>query len=936
MKIKKFLGKDDIKKDMCFLTNYFENNRKSIEEVFLFDPSNKYKYLHEYIDKLNLEDSALFKFKVCYEIKGLKVTYHKDGISTPCSKMSELVQLIDKTIKQDVIIENDNRTDLSNIVQQLIYLSVPLDNVRVMTRREINDADKINRFNQNSNELLQEVNYAYENIQRLELDSNFSKTRDNITKSFEIIQENIKIVQDTTLKVAVAASKKSGKSVIVNSMLEQEIAPTSLELATPNNCIYSLSNDSKYHLNDKSFETKKDIYDAIEKEFKEAQMNSRENFTLPEMDIRYVPNNDNFAKYKIYDTPGPDLAGAIGHTNAAKKAMQEVDVVIFAIDYTKYLTDSEEKYLKEVKEIFNNNGKFYSLIFTVNKIDQCYTSKDGNKSIIRILDFIRSKIIAIDEKFKDCIIMGTSSLIYFNCIEAMDIPCCREFLLENNDIKGATFENCMDSIDDNKNFNNKEISNYNTILKFLGDQVGNMRRFNKIKNISIDTIKEFSGMPSLLNYVYYVAENKARDEKINSCMSKIDIEYTKIKNTLNIDELKKSILENLGRLEVIKSILNDFSEEVQNVFTLENNLKVVESLQDTNIQYYGSLKDFLKKNPELSKGDNFYKFHKFIEKGIFNQIDESFDQIQITEEIVNNQFKTELRRSIDKAFNDYNKFYEEDGDIKNKSGKVISKDQLMKCINHEINNISKLIANNIQDTLNRNTSDSNKYLEDYKNFLETILEYIIHSQMKGIIKKYQEKLKKDNIDFNIAVPSFKVSFEAVSISKIALKINIPSLNKMFENFISDSEKDRIFRGGIGFMDLIDKIFGNTKNVILFDFNKFYGQEMKNILELAILKTNFQLQYKSDIDKFEKNISNYLDKIESQRKYYIGSVNETLENIGIIFNEDSIELEKKVQYANSKKTFFENVKLLSKGYFCIWEGIIRNDVEYSNNNDEVHI
>ena len=457
MKIKKFLGKDDIKKDMCFLTNYFENNRKSIEEVFLFDPSNKYKYLHEYIDKLNLEDSALFKFKVCYEIKGLKVTYHKDGISTPCSKMSELVQLIDKTIKQDVIIENDNRTDLSNIVQQLIYLSVPLDNVRVMTRREINDADKINRFNQNSNELLQEVNYAYENIQRLELDSNFSKTRDNITKSFEIIQENIKIVQDTTLKVAVAASKKSGKSVIVNSMLEQEIAPTSLELATPNNCIYSLSNDSKYHLNDKSFETKKDIYDAIEKEFKEAQMNSRENFTLPEMDIRYVPNNDNFAKYKIYDTPGPDLAGAIGHTNAAKKAMQEVDVVIFAIDYTKYLTDSEEKYLKEVKEIFNNNGKFYSLIFTVNKIDQCYTSKDGNKSIIRILDFIRSKIIAIDEKFKDCIIMGTSSLIYFNCIEAMDIPCCREFLLENNDIKGATFENCMDSIDDNKNFNNKEI-----------------------------------------------------------------------------------------------------------------------------------------------------------------------------------------------------------------------------------------------------------------------------------------------------------------------------------------------------------------------------------------------------------------------------------------------------------------------------------------------
>ena len=43
------------------------------------------------------------------------------------------------------------------------------------------------------------------------------------------------------LKFAVAASKKAGKSVIVNCFLGEEIAPTSTELATPNNCFYKKS-----------------------------------------------------------------------------------------------------------------------------------------------------------------------------------------------------------------------------------------------------------------------------------------------------------------------------------------------------------------------------------------------------------------------------------------------------------------------------------------------------------------------------------------------------------------------------------------------------------------------------------------------------------------------------------------------------------------------
>lgn len=64
------------------------------------------------------------------------------------------------------------------------------------------------------------------------------------------------------------------------------------------------------------------------------------------MTIQYPTTGNNFESYTIFDTPGPDFAADDNHARAAREAMKVCDVAIFAIDFTKYLTDTEKNIWK--------------------------------------------------------------------------------------------------------------------------------------------------------------------------------------------------------------------------------------------------------------------------------------------------------------------------------------------------------------------------------------------------------------------------------------------------------------------------------------------------------------------------------------------------------------------------------------------------------------
>lgn len=557
----------DISSDIAEIREKLAQNPQT---VFVYSGEGT---LYDYIDALSpkkngLNNVELYQFKICYERKDLKLTYTSRNGQYTCSidSMGRLINELDGQNNCRIIVEDDDRLQLSFIVQQLIYIEYPLETVDILLRKEERDADKTQRFMQNVNELMQNCSDAYARLQQMLYDAECEpdsptkadriKDMTNALKSCCDIQKQIQKALDVKLKLAVAASKKAGKSMIVNCFLGKEIAPTSTELATPNNCIYTKSMDGLYHLQleggpVRDFKTSEEVYDVIDKEFHKAQNDPATRFSLPDMHIKYVTQENNFSSYTIYDTAGPDAAGT-NHAKAAHEAMQKCDVAVFAIDYAKYLTDSEEKYLHEIKELFASQHKFHSLIFALNKIDVRYTDVKATKSFIKSVDFLKTRLASIDDAYQDCIIFPTCSLEYFYALEAEQAGVTElsaEHPITTDQMKKLQFERCDVAA-----------------LNWLYNHAGFLEYCHGIQAFSYDVFHKDSGMPALMNYVSYVARSKARDEIVNNITFEIAAQQTRMQSVLNtISNLNALINADDKKIGEITSIIHNYADTVDSI-----------------------------------------------------------------------------------------------------------------------------------------------------------------------------------------------------------------------------------------------------------------------------------------------------------------------------------------------------------------------------------
>lgn len=533
--------------------------------------------LYDYIDALydkgrGLDAEYLYKFKVCYEKKDLQVSYYaRSGKrSRVITSMSSLVNELDGKNSCKIVVENNDRVQLAFIVQQLIFIEYPLEKIDILLRKEEKDADKTKRFMKNVNKLLsgcetaiKQLNTLGEKVKSEMDDENPTKKErlkdiDDALSSCTSIKSQILKAIDVELKFAVAASKKAGKSVIVNCFLGEQIAPTSTELATPNNCVYKKSPDNKYHLlleGDVQYEydTREEIYDVINGHFRAAQNNKEQGFALPDMHIGYVTDENNFSSYTIFDTAGPDAAGT-AHATVAENAMQRCDVAVFAIDYSKYLTTSEEEYLRRVKEMFTAQNKFHSLIFALNKIDVRYTDTESPKSFVMSVDFLKTRLAKIDEAYKDCIIFPTCSLEYFSAIEAEKAGITEldaEYNLPIGEMKRIKFAH-------------KDVP----ALAWLHTHSENLEYYHGIQTISYDIFKKDSGMPALMSYVSYIAQSKARDEIVNNVTFEIDTQKMKIQSVLDhIANIEALINADDEQIKKISDIISEYTGAVEKILS---------------------------------------------------------------------------------------------------------------------------------------------------------------------------------------------------------------------------------------------------------------------------------------------------------------------------------------------------------------------------------
>ncbi len=532
--------------------------------------------LYDYIENLNdkgrgLDDVYLYKFKVCYERKDLQISFSTITEKRPrhITSMSALLGELDGKNPCRIVVENDDRVQLAFIMQQLIFVDYPVEKVDILIKSEARDAKKIKRFMDKVDELLRGCEEAVYRLIRqkervasdsevdISTKSKMLKDIDDALSSCTVIRQQILKAKDMNLKLAVAASKKAGKSVIVNCFIGEQIAPTSTELATPNNCFYKKSPDGLYHFQleggkEQKFEKRDDIYDLIDRCFKNAQNSEGAGFACPDMHISYVSAGNNFSSYTIFDTAGPDAAGT-AHAEVAKKAMDKCDVAIFAIDYSKYLTSSEEEYLHKVKEMFTRQNKFHSLIFALNKIDIRYTDADSPKSFVKSVDFLKTRLAKIDSAYSDCIIFPTCSLEYFSAIEAESAGIAElmdaEKLLPVDEMRRVKFAH-------------RKIKS----LNWLHTHATNLERYHGIDKVSCDVFKKDSGMPALMSYVSYIAQSKARHEIINNITYLIATKRNEIQSILDhVSNIEKLIDADESSISRITGIITDYEKAVKGI-----------------------------------------------------------------------------------------------------------------------------------------------------------------------------------------------------------------------------------------------------------------------------------------------------------------------------------------------------------------------------------
>ena len=187
-------------------------------------------YLCDYIDRLDLGDNALYKLKMCQEVENMNIQFEcaEKEVNDKFDKLSDLLIILDPNIESKVIVMGDAdgdeekiakvRKKLSSIVQQFVYLNLPLDKIQVMTEREYKNYDKIKRFSQSVTVHEKNVQSSRDRMANMG-DGKYADIIDGVNTSLDKISDYLKESKNNELKIATAASKKTGKSVIVNSII---------------------------------------------------------------------------------------------------------------------------------------------------------------------------------------------------------------------------------------------------------------------------------------------------------------------------------------------------------------------------------------------------------------------------------------------------------------------------------------------------------------------------------------------------------------------------------------------------------------------------------------------------------------------------------------------------------------------------------------------
>lgn len=915
----KFLNGNNIAEDANVIKNDFEQH---MDIVYILTKSNT--PLYSYIGCLEdngVNNAIMFKLKICREIKGIDLSFLRAGKEEQkLTSLSSLLSLLDGT-PCSVIVNDNDRGVLADVSQQLIYIGYPLTAVNIMLRNEAKDAEKTQRFMNQIDNISTAIDKAVTGIDKIsaEWEGSDKLPADKMKECIDLIgearqrcqsiQEKVRKAQSVEMTIAVAASKKTGKSVIVNSMIGEEIAPTSLLLPTPNTCIYKKSPDDKYHLilngepnkdnviqkKQSDFANRKDVYELLKKEFEDSVKGNK---PVVNMTIQYPTTGNNFESYTIFDTPGPDFAADDNHTHAAREAMKKCDVAIFAIDFTKYLTDTEREYLEKVKADFNEKQKYASLIFAINKLDQKYTDANGSKSTTYVIDFIRHQLMNLGDMYKDCIVFATSALQYYDTIH-----CEKEI--------GSEFSQLDDLYDLRNEMKGQPDNIIKFELQFLQNMASTYSNQMGLDRVSPADMKQYSGIPDLLSYAAYICKSKARHEIVNNITATIDLNNKALRAiSQNIESIEKLINAEEDQIQRIKSVIDEYTNSVKDKLTdvvFRSELRTENASAGANENKFKSLNSYF---DELKKPDSL-SFDK-IKDCARNKIEGKFKN--------NYQVYKEIYDYIEKFTFDclVSKLKES-----RKTGNILNDTQLDSILNECIpDNILSAIYKFIVDKVNE-TQEEN---QDFITQLNSDINELLNQRLKKIEKssdKCRSDLKKFDVPLGLPeIPDFDFEMPALPI--------LPKLNPEDVNFHikTDSFKNLIKRENNPFVYFFRALFSRNLGKTIYyneeklDFNRFKEELRKQRDDIIDeLDTGAVInELRSENEKCADELEKIIDSISVQMSNILELLKSSISKFSNLID-DTRKHKENIDYHNAKKMLINELMNATADFSDCWNVVL---------------
>lgn len=855
----------------------------------------------EMLSKNSSDKSALTRMRIAYDVVFSLPTELCRGNSEHGMTIKSLAELLDKLEYDDnlilknaeeyhVVIDDEKGAreeaarEVAKLFQQMVFLGLNLD---IKMKSEIEKALIKDRFRANYTKLNAEIgiqkSYLKQALEQANLTESGKKRVGNMAESFDHMIEELEKARKRPIRIAAMGTKKAGKSVVINSLLKCDYAPTSSELPTPNVIKYiPADSDAPLTLDygEKKgmvFNSAKELSDFIGNEFLEAQKHTGEGSGLADMIIHYP--SDELNGYEVWDTPGPNFAGAgEEHHKIADECIKEADVCIFVMNYSNHLTDDEVGFLQKIHKTFKEENKFYSLFITVNRIDERYAA-EVEKSVNRILDYIRLRLEGLD--YKNIIIFGTSALQSF-CLDKV-------VKLLAEDGEKVTEDTVLSSIDWDELF--EKHGDYETPIDFVDSSAKKLKRFHKIPRPDVKTLENFSGIPQLWHHVRYIGEQKVDTEIVDHVVSGCEMEFDKINNALLVTELRDLSEEDSLRLKELQEQLTDLKVTVE------------ESMAEVTVHDDGKQSVLLR----AAKGDIIEQMTDFKRDAINSALARSNEIIK----------RAELN----------------DDDVEKMQQKS------------RTDNVQKLLMQIDEILKGANGGSEKKFLKLLENEGEKLSECIekkVGMVQERIVRKTEEVKKSvasDSVAGNMmrsfAVPQFPVSLN--KLSSTARGLNIDITNHLADiakdaNRIDKEVRKRIVtreRESEGLWEGFCSFFGKkyyedveefyTVNVIKADADKF-----KNFIQ-QVLRDYIKAQLDDSHEVMKKEVMDNLDEIYLDLGEQCQQISNTYKQIFDTFAEDINnaldETSAHKQAIDHDIEVLMDIKENVQPFFDLWHGIL---------------